>query len=332
MDTTNIHSTPPSTLNLQDCARAGLDDIVRAKRAIDSLVKKPHSSLSSEILQCQAHISLLQNLISELMKWLRDHVISQNTLECDTYQTLCKQLEEASMRAWFCCMDAGLSNKKLTSLRSKIRECISSRHRERRRTESSKRFSERVKTIGPLLQSSILALQTLESKPLTSSIAALQRCHRLDSFNEPFSIKPFHLFPLLAQPPVSGRQGIERDLWWYTETKERLDEFAKHFKDMGRGWVDGQVQNIQSARDLQQVYLCATQHFRVGLGQITRISTSQAIDKQASIVDQLLKGWNALAASEKLVIAVGGYFSHGKSSFINALIGEDVLPTSGASI
>ena len=116
--------------------------------------------------------------------------------------------------------------------------------------------------------------------------------------------------------------------------KEGVGILLREFEDMGLKWAaaicgDSPTPEMQT---LEMAYITLSCGVTTALQQ--SVPRDEGMIRFRDETDYLrcrLETWQDLTSSQKLIIAVGGHFSHGKSSLLNALMGEDVLPTNSES-
>ena len=138
--------------------------------------------------------------------------------------------------------------------------------------------------------------------------------------------------------PESEQSGEEgRDyadmIYDYLDKPGGGEYFLRQFQDMGSEWVAKMLGD--SPTEMRKLEMAHTQ---LSCGLINALQQSvprnEGMCRLQDDTDFLrcrLAKWEELTRHQKIIIAIGGHFSHGKSSFLNALMGDDVLPTNSES-
>ena len=122
----------------------------------------------------------------------------------------------------------------------------------------------------------------------------------------------------------------------YCSTKG-LKKLKKQFVEMGAMWGKGRKGGLvltgPTNGELEEVYSTLCGNIRHGLKAYlpSDPSESSGLTQDTSKTIDHLGNWQDHKHFQQLIIAVGGAFSHGKSSFLNAIMGEQVLPSAGAN-
>jgi hypothetical protein len=155
---------------------------------------------------------------------------------------------------------------------------------------------------------------------------------RLRFSQEPFAVT-VSLDPEREQSEEEGRDHADM-IYDFLDEEEKVETFLQQFKNMGSKWAAAMLGDspMPEMRTLEKA------HTTLSCGVISALKKSvprdEGICQLKDDTDYLqcrLERWEELTNHQKIVIAVGGHFSHGKSSFLNALMGEDVLPTNSES-
>ena len=152
-----------------------------------------------------------------------------------------------------------------------------------------------------------------------------------------FDQKPFavtvSLGPERQQPGEEGRDHADTLYGYLGDTKGEAC-FLQLFQDMGSEWAAVKLGDSPRC-EMQKLEMAHTQ---LSCGLINALRQSAPPNEEICPLQEdieFLRGrlanWEELTRHQKIIIAIGGHFSHGKSSFLNALMGEDVLPTNSES-
>lgn len=116
---------------------------------------------------------------------------------------------------------------------------------------------------------------------------------------------------------------------------EKLKKLEEQFANMGIMWGKGRKNGRASTEptngELEEVYSTLCGNIRDGLKAylLSKPPESSSLTQDTSNTIDHLGHWHDHKHFGRLTIAIGGGFSHGKSSFLNAIMGERVLPSSG---
>lgn len=119
----------------------------------------------------------------------------------------------------------------------------------------------------------------------------------------------------------------------YLDQKDGYKLFLQHFENMGSKWA---AQVLDDSPTKMQTLERAHTKLSCGVMNALKqsVSSNEGVSPLRDDTDYLrtrLERWEELTSHQKIIIAIGGHFSHGKSSFLNALLGDDVLPTNSES-
>lgn len=119
----------------------------------------------------------------------------------------------------------------------------------------------------------------------------------------------------------------------YLDKEKGLETFLQQFKDMGSEWAAAMLaaSSTPEMRTLEKAYTTLSCGVMNALQQKPFDKGIRRLLDDTEFLHCRLAKWEELTSSQKIIIAIGGHFSHGKSSFLNALMGEDVLPTNSES-
>ena len=179
-----------------------------------------------------------------------------------------------------------------------------------------------------------------ESDVFLKEYAGLERMHskqvlerlRLRFDQDPFAVT-VPLDPNREQSEEEGRDHADK-LYDYLDKQEEVKVLMRQFQDMGSKWAAAMVggSSTPEMRTLEMAYT------KLSCGVMNALQQSVPRDEgTCRLLDDTdflhcrLARWEELTSGQKIIIAIGGHFSHGKSSFLNSLMGEDVLPTNSES-
>lgn len=170
--------------------------------------------------------------------------------------------------------------------------------------------------------------------------AGLERIHskqvleglRLRFDQDPFAVT-VPLDPEREQSEEEGRDYAEK-VYDYSDNEEELKVFLKQFQVMGSKWAAATLggSSTPDMRTLEMAYTKLSCGVMSALQQsVPRDEGTPRLWEDTDFLQCRLEQWEKLTSGQKIIIAIGGHFSHGKSSFLNSLMGEDVLPTDSES-
>lgn len=180
-----------------------------------------------------------------------------------------------------------------------------------------------------------------ESDVFLKEYDALERMHSkevLKRLRLCFSRNPFAVTVSLdskrGQTEEEGCDDADM-IYEYLDKEKGVETFLRHFNEMGSKWP-AQMLGGSSPPEIRKLEMAYT---KLSCGVIDALQQSVLHDEGISpllvemtkYLDCRLGKWEELTCRQKIIIAIGGHFSHGKSSFLNALMGEDVLPTNSES-
>lgn len=171
-----------------------------------------------------------------------------------------------------------------------------------------------------------------ESDAFLKEYNALERMHskevlkrlRLRFKQDPFAVK-------VSLDPKREESEDEADMIYdYLDKENMVETFLQQFKDMGSKWAAAML----AASSTPEMQTLEEAYTKLSGGVMNALQQKIPFDKgicrlldDTEFLHCRLAKWEELTSSQKIIIAIGGHFSHGKSSFLNALMGEDVLPT-----
>jgi len=149
---------------------------------------------------------------------------------------------------------------------------------------------------------------------------------------EPFAVT-VPLDPEREQSKEEGRDHADM-IYQCLDQEKAVETFLQQFKDMGSKWAAAMLGGSPTP-DMRTLEMA---HTRLSCGVMNALQQSIPRDEgvcrlqdDTDFLHCRLARWEELTSRQKVIIAIGGHFSHGKSSFLNALIGDDVLPTNSES-
>lgn len=116
---------------------------------------------------------------------------------------------------------------------------------------------------------------------------------------------------------------------------QSIHAFVKMCEKLGRMWVEDQTNgqsalSFHSLEDLHSILASRViDSLDMGFQSDGANMAKSELEIDAELFVAQVKRWDELSQLKPLVIAFGGHFSHGKSSILNALMGEQILPTAG---
>jgi len=182
----------------------------------------------------------------------------------------------------------------------------------------------------------------LRSASHTQSNAFLKEYNALERMHSKEVLKRlcsrFNGDPFAVTVPLDPDREPSEDeadmIYDYLHVDNGVETFLQRFKDMGSKWAAAML-GAKSTPNMRTLELAYT---NLSCGVMKSLQQCIPCDKRIRpLLDDMdflrcqLARWEELTSGQKLIIAVGGHFSHGKSSFLNALMGEDVLPTNSES-
>lgn len=150
---------------------------------------------------------------------------------------------------------------------------------------------------------------------------------RLRFNQDPFAVK-------VSLDPEQEQSKDEADIIYdYLDKQKGVETFLQQFKDMGSKWAAAMLaaSSTPEMRTLEKAYTTLSGGVMNALQQKPFDKGMHRLLDDTECLHYRLAKWEELTSSQKIVIAIGGHFSHGKSSFLNAIMGEDVLPTNSES-
>lgn len=173
-----------------------------------------------------------------------------------------------------------------------------------------------------------------ESDAFAKEYDALERIHSREvsmRLRRCFKQAPFAVTVSLdlerGQSEEEGRDDADM-IYEYLNKEKGLETFLGQFNDMGSKWAAAKLRSPPEMQTLEMAYTKLSCGVLDALQQsVPRDEEKCRIWEDTDTVHYRLAKWEKLTSDQKIIIAIGGQFSHGKSSFLNALMGEEVLPT-----
>ena len=146
--------------------------------------------------------------------------------------------------------------------------------------------------------------------------------------NKPFQVSAAGLADL--------SNDLEKDFLRYNSSETELNLLRQHFETFGQRWAASQFtltpNDSKRTERAKEIHLSLANYLQSALMSVMSVPVSDpssSLASQAEIVSERLTKWRNQNETSKLVIAIGGHFSHGKSSVINAIVGFPILPAMG---
>ena len=158
---------------------------------------------------------------------------------------------------------------------------------------------------------------------------------RVQQLNNPTGTHPE---PNSASPNTTDPRHLSAAVLECCKTAGEIEELGKEFAKWGWGWVD--CPNSAGPKITESPDLCALEdklsflcdNIIMGLKKSPTTAFNGVIREDTELITHRLEKWKSLSAEKNLIIAIGGDFSQGKSSLLNAFIGEKLLPVAGTTI
>ena len=178
--------------------------------------------------------------------------------------------------------------------------------------------------------------QDIVSHNFSKEYDGLERKH-LREVSEGLRLR-FNEAPFAVTVPLGPGRGQSEEegsdhadvIFSYLDKENGVEDFLQQFENMGSKWAAGMLGN-STTPEMRTLEIA---HTELSCGVIRALQQSVSCDEGVSplqddtkFLNCRLERWEELTSHQKIIIAIGGHFSHGKSSFLNALMGEDVLPT-----
>lgn len=167
-----------------------------------------------------------------------------------------------------------------------------------------------------------------KSLPIPSSCIHIENTEACITFLEgAFRQKPFEV------SKTALTDDLRKAFLGYNSSEANFKLLLQHFETFGQRWAAGQfpaeLDGLTRIERARKIHLFLAKYLLAALTNVPGDDPSSLLTSQVEIVSERLKKWLNQNETPKLVIAIGGHFSHGKSSLINAIVGFPVLPAMG---
>lgn len=168
-----------------------------------------------------------------------------------------------------------------------------------------------------------------KSLPIPSSCIHIENTEACITFLEDaFRQKPFEV------SKTALTDDLRKAFLGYNSSEANFKLLLQHFETFGQRWAAGQfpaaLDGLTRIERARKIHIFLAKYLLAALINVpVDGDPSSLLTSQVEIVSERLKKWLNQNETPKLVIAIGGHFSHGKSSLINAIVGFPVLPAMG---
>ena len=159
--------------------------------------------------------------------------------------------------------------------------------------------------------------QQLSTKGVDSNLSLAQK----------FSVSPFRVH---ASRTDSETSSLANQLVRIYRRTTGLEDLRRLFEGMGETWAN-EGSRTTSVADLEAAHRTLSDNVALALTDSIKVPAAihNSTLEDTRLTISRLTAWCDSSATCNLTIAIGGEFSHGKSSVLNALMGAEFLPTGG---